>query len=45
MADRLLAFMKHDFMLCYNVVLYEITGDIFSVTSAHCKEFIQIRDF
>ena len=45
MADRLLAFIKHDFMLCYSVVLYEITEDIFAVTSTHCKEFIQITSF
>jgi hypothetical protein len=42
MTDRLFAFIKHDFVLCYSVVLYEITGDIFAVISTHCKEIIQL---
>jgi len=45
MAESLLAFIKHDFVLCYSVVLYEIIGDIFLVTSTNCKEIIQIRSF
>ena len=44
MVDRLLAFIKHNFVLCYSVVLYEITGDIFAVTGTHCKEIIQITN-
>jgi hypothetical protein len=45
MAHRLLAFIKHDFVLCYGVVICELIGDIFAVTTTHCKEIIQIRSF